>query len=117
MAIQQIRGEKGENIAVKYLQKKKYKIIERNYRAKKSEIDIICKETETLVFVEVKARTSLKFGNPESFVTAKKAEKIIEGAEAYMIENGWEGPIRFDIISVLIKDKTEKISHFKDAFY
>lgn len=117
MAIQQIRGEKGEEIAANYLRNSGYIVVERNYRAKKSEIDIICKKRETLVFVEVKARTSLKFGNPETFVTEYKAAKIIEGAETYMIEKGWEGAIRFDIISVVISDKTEEVKHFKDAFY
>lgn len=117
MAIQQIMGEKGEQIATNYLHKNNYEILERNYRAGRSEIDIICKETNTLVFVEVKTRTSSKFGNPEDFVNEAKAVKIIEGAEVYMLDNGWEGAIRFDIVSVLIYDSMEEVKHFKDAFY
>lgn len=117
MAIQQIRGEKGEEIAANYLEKNKYEIIDRNYRAKKSEIDIICKEGETIVFVEVKTRSSIKFGTPETFVNEAKITKIIEGAEAYMKENDWSGPIRFDIISVMLFKGKHDVTHFKDAFY
>lgn len=117
MAIQQIRGEKGEQIAANYLRKNNFEILERNYRAGRSEIDIICKESNTLVFVEVKTRTSSKFGNPEDFVNEAKAAKIIEGAEVYLLENGWDGAIRFDIVSVLIYGNIEEIKHFKDAFY
>ena len=117
MAIQQIRGDKGEEIAAKHLQKINYDILERNYRAKRSEIDIICKEEETLVFVEVKSRSSVKFGTPESFVDEAKVKKILEGAEIYLIENEWQGNIRFDIISVIMIGGSEEIKHFKDAFY
>ena len=117
MGIQQIRGDKGEETAASYLQKINYDILERNYRSKKSEVDIICKLGETLVFVEVKLRTSDKYGKPESFVSEAKASKIMEGAEAYINENDWNGNIRFDIISILIRSGTEEIKHFKDAFY
>lgn len=117
MAIQQERGNKGEQIGANYLIKLNYKILERNYRAKKSEIDIICKEGETLVFVEVKTRSSIKFGAPETFINEAKESKIIEGAEAYMKENDWSGPIRFDIVSVMLLKGQPEVTHFKDAFY
>lgn len=117
MAIQQIRGEKGEQIAVNFLRSKGYNILQRNYRAKKSEIDIICRDGEILVFVEVKARTSVKFGNPEEFVSAAKEAKVIEGAEIYIVENNWNGAVRFDIISILMQMDIIEVKHFKDAFY
>ncbi len=117
MAIQQLRGEKGENIAANFLQKLGYIILARNYRAKKSEIDIICKEGETLVFVEVKMRTSTKFGHPEAFVNATKAAKVVEGAKAYIIKKNWQDAIRFDIIAVVLANNQIEIKHFKDAFY
>ena len=117
MAIQQEIGDKGEQTAANYLISKGFKIAERNYRAKRAEIDIICKEENVLVFVEVKTRTSTKFGNPEEFVNVAKFAKIVEGAEAYMIENNWEGEIRFDIISILFQKGNVEIKHFKDAFY
>jgi len=117
MAIQQEVGDKGEQIAANYLLKLGYIILCKNFRAKKSEIDIICKEGNTIVFVEVKTRSSIKFGHPEEFVDTAKSAKIIEGAESYMRENNWDGAIRFDIISILIKNEKIEIKQFKDAFY
>ncbi|VAW28830.1 hypothetical protein MNBD_BACTEROID06-328 [hydrothermal vent metagenome] len=117
MAIQQEIGEKGEFLAAQYLQKIGFLIITKNYRAGKSEIDLVCKDQETLVFVEVKTRTNRSFGNPESFVNEAKAAKVIEGAETYIIENNWKGAVRFDIVSVLIMNGETEIEHFIDAFY
>lgn len=116
MAVQQERGLAGENLAVNHLVKNGYEILERNCRIGKSEIDIIVKKENTLVFVEVKTRSSSKFGNPEDFVDEKKTAMIISGAENYILNKQWTGPIRFDIISVLHTNKPE-ITHFKDAFY
>ena len=117
MAIQQEVGDKGEQFAADYLLKLGYKILEKNFRAQKSEIDIICKEENTLVFVEVKARSSIKFGHPEAFVNEAKSAKIMEGAESYMVENNWAGAIRFDIISILFQKDQVELKHFKDALY
>lgn len=117
MAIQQEIGNKGEKIAENYLLKKEYMVLVKNYRAGKSEIDIICEREKTLVFVEVKTRTSTSFGQPEEFVNEAKATKIKEGAEAYMIETDWEGAIRFDIVSILLVNGATEIRHFEDAFY
>ncbi len=116
MAIQQEIGNKGELLAANYLKKKGYEVLHKNYRAGKSEIDLICKDANFLVFVEVKTRSKVNFGNPESFVNDAKAAKIMEGAEAYMLENNWNDPIRFDIISILLQKETVEVQHFKDAF-
>ncbi len=117
MAIQQEKGNLGEQLAANYLTQHGYKVIEQNYRAGKAEIDIICRQGNLLVFVEVKARSSTKFGHPESFVSEAKAAKIMEGAEQYLLENHWQGPIRFDIVAVELVGATPKITHFEDAFY
>jgi len=117
MAIQQEIGNNGENIAAEYLQKAGFEIVERNFRSGKSEIDIIGKKDKVLVFVEVKARSSSKYGNPEDFVNEAKATKIMEGAESYMNQIGWSGAIRFDIISVVFNSNKTEVKHFKDAFY
>lgn len=108
------KGQKGEKIAVNFLIARNYSIVERNYRYKRSEIDIIAKQEDVLVFVEVKARNHNEFGNPEEAVNDKKVKKVIEGAENYIIENDWRGRIRFDIIAVDLK--TENVNHFEDAF-
>ena len=80
MAIQQEIGDKGENLAALYLQKLGYDVLEQNYRTGRLEVDLICKKGDVLVFVEVKTRSSTKFGNPETFVNSAKASKIIEAA-------------------------------------
>ncbi len=117
MAIQQEIGDKGEELAANYLKSKGYSILEKNFRARKSEIDLICQKDNLLVFVEVKTRSSTKFGNPESFVNEAKAAKVIEGAEAYIEINNWNEAIRFDIISIIFGGVKPEVEHFKDAFY
>jgi putative endonuclease len=108
-----ISGKRGEDMAVDYLACKGYEIIERNYRYKRSEIDIITKTGKTLVFVEVKFRSGNFYGNPEQAVDWKKEEQILNAADNYIFENNWNGPVRFDVISVL---KNNLIEHFEDVF-
>ena len=109
-------GNKGELLAAKHLQNQGYEIQRRNYRYKLAEIDLIAKNDELLIFVEVKTRSEINFGFPEEAVDAKKEAKVGEAAEYYVFENNWVGEIRFDIISVVFGKKVE-IKHFKDAFY
>ncbi|MCE2734317.1 MAG: YraN family protein [Flammeovirgaceae bacterium] len=116
MTDKKTKGMKAEEDAANFLSAKGYEIVERNYRYKHAEIDIIAKKEKVLVFVEVKSRAQLKFGMPEAAVTGKKAAKIMEGAEAYLIEKKWQGPIRFDVIAITNGTKKE-IIHFEDAFY
>jgi len=110
-------GKKGEDIAVALLRIKGYLIIARNFRCKKSEIDIICQYKGILIFVEVKSRSSKAFGEPEDFVSNTQKNAIIRAAESYIIENDWQGDIRFDIVAVYKKDEQEEVRHFEDAFY
>jgi putative endonuclease len=109
-------GNNGENRAAEFLQGKGFEIVARNYRYKHAEIDLIARQENLLVFVEVKTRSSSSFGEPEAFVDKRKAAKIFEGAEQYMYENNWHGNIRFDIVSVKMEMKVE-IVHFEDAFH
>lgn len=109
-------GRRGEDVAAVFLQGKGYELLARNYRYKHAEIDLIVKKESLLVFVEVKTRASAAFGEPESFVNEKKADKIIEGAEHFIYENNWQGNIRFDIVSVKLGSKPEVV-HFEDAFH
>jgi putative endonuclease len=111
------KGKEGENLAARFLVEKGFEIIERNYRHKRSEIDLIVKKDNWLIFVEVKLRSSDAYGYPEDFVDYKKAKNIIDGAEQYTYENDWQGNVRYDIVSIrLLKDKTE-IIQIEDAFY
>ena len=109
-------GDRGEALALEYLSNKGYTLLEKNYRYKKAEIDlIVCKE-DLLVFVEVKARSSTGYGFPEEAVDEKKAAMIMEAADHYIYETGWDKPIRFDIVSILLQPRVS-IRHFEDAFW
>jgi putative endonuclease len=111
------KGKEGEEMAARFLIEKGFEIVERNYRYKRSEIDLIVKKDKWLVFVEVKLRSSDLYGYPEDFVDYKKAKNIIDGAEQYTYDNNWQGNVRYDIVSIrLLKDKTE-IIQIEDAFY
>jgi putative endonuclease len=107
-------GQLGENLAATYLEQKGYTIRQRNYRYRRSEIDLIAMHDSFLVFVEVKTRTSVAFGEPETFVDDRKLEKLMEGAEEYVLENNWHGHIRFDIVSVYLRDGVPEITHLED---
>lgn len=110
-------GQYGEDVAVKHLREEGYDILERNYRFSKAEIDIIAKEKEVLVFIEVKTRSYNYYGEPEEFVTPQKETLMLDAAYHYMEQINHEWEIRFDIISVLMKDKGNyKLKHFKDTF-
>lgn len=112
----QSTGQKGEDLATQFLEKEGYQIVERNFRYKRAEIDIIAKKDGLMVFVEVKARSSSAFGYPEDFVDEKKSELIMAAADHYIDQMNWEGLIRFDIISIMLKPQVS-VRHFEDAFY
>lgn len=119
MYIKQKIGKAGENIACKYLQKKNYIIIDRNFCCKQGEIDIIaCDEKKKeLVFLEVKTRSSLKYGRPSEAVQKVKQSHIIEVAKYYQYKNKIKNiPIRFDVIEILLNNGNYRINHIKQAF-
>jgi len=117
MARHNIIGEEGEAFAVQYLMQKGHEILACNYRYLKAEIDIVSKYDNTIIFVEVKTRSSSKFGLPEESVTAKKQQLISNAASNFMDENGLSGEIRFDVIS-LSKNKTGyDVFYIEDAFF
>jgi putative endonuclease len=107
-------GSSGEYLAQEYLKNKNYTILFKNWRHKRSEIDIIAQDGKVIVFVEVKTRTNLSFGHPENFVDANKIKKMQQAADAYIELFDWQGELRYDIIAV---EKNNKITHFEDAFY
>ncbi len=108
-------GQQGEELAAQRLQAKGYEIIRRNYRAGRAEIDLIARKDNWILFVEVKTRTNLSFGFPESFVSPRKIELIRKAADQFVYEINWQGNIRFDVIAITIsRTKTETV-HFEDA--
>ncbi len=110
-------GADGEDLAAAFLIEKGFKVLERNYRYKKSEIDLIVSRGNWLIFVEVKTRTSTAFGFPEEFVDYNKKLKILEGALEYMYVKDWQGNVRYDIVAVNIWGDRHDIKHIEDAFY
>ena len=111
------RGAEGEQAAADFLIAKGFEILQRNYRHKRSEIDLIVTKDNWLIFVEVKLRGSAKFGHPEEFVDAKKEKKILEGASHYLHETNWNGNVRYDIVAVSSMASKIEILHIEDAFY
>ncbi len=111
-------GKKGEDIAVKFLLEKNFKIIKRNYYYAHGELDIVAEDGDTLVFVEVKYRRSLEYGYPEESLTRGKINLLRRTAEAYLFENEiTDKPVRFDVISILELEKgNPEIKHFVNAF-
>jgi len=111
-------GMSGEEAAVDYLQKRKYRVIRRGFRFHRGEIDIIAYDSDTLVFVEVKTRQSADFGPPEESVTPHKQRQIRKLAEAYlMLNNLGDIACRFDILSLLSDGgQGYRIRHILDAF-
>ncbi len=112
-------GTKGEQLAAKFLKKRGYKILQRNYRRRNGEIDIVCYDHGTVVFVEVKTRYSDAYGPPELSVTEAKKRHIVKIASQYIAEKKLErSSLRFDVVSVFYSPdkKHPKITLFKNAF-
>jgi putative endonuclease len=109
------KGNFGEVVANEYLTKNGAEILETNFSSNFAEIDIIAKLDGQLVFVEVKSRTSLKFGYPSESVDLKKRRKIIQLAQFYISKNNlFEVPVRFDVIEVFLIET--KLRHIINAF-
>ncbi len=112
-------GDAGENYAASYLKRNRYKIIERKFRTKYGEIDIICSKKGTLYFVEVKARSNEKYGAPAEAVNYFKQKKILGCAKYYLLKNNISDMfISFDVIEVYMDNnhKPIKLNHIKNAF-
>lgn len=110
-------GHKGEFAATCFLQTRGFRILETNFQTKAAEIDIIAKDHETLCFIEVKTRSSIKKGLPRESVTLPKQNKIILGASYYLKKNRlMESKIRFDVVEVLEKEGSFEFNLIKNAF-
>jgi putative endonuclease len=110
-------GKAGEAIAVALLEEKGYRILERNWRWGREEIDIIARDGNFVVIVEVKTRSSDIFAEPEASVTRSKQRILVRAANAYVNCRRLYGEVRFDIISIIIRTEGEIVNHIVDAFY
>ena len=110
-------GRKGEDLALRFLKKKGYRIIEKNYVCKMGEMDIIAQEKDTLAFIEVKTRTSTTFGPPQLAVNPKKQSQMSKVALHFLKEKKLEdAKARFDVVAILLGQKGAEIELIRDAF-
>lgn len=110
-------GDRGEALACTLLREKGYKIIERNFKTPIGEIDIVAREGQTLVFVEVKTRESNAFGSAKWAVDRRKQQKLSRVAQYYLNLKAWKDlPARFDVVAVDMDRRGERIELFRNAF-
>lgn len=127
MAAHNDLGKLGEEMAVAFLQKEGYEILDTNWTFQKAEIDIIAKKENILAIVEVKTRSSIAFGLPQDFVSPKKIQLLVKAVDAYVNKKNLEIEVRFDIIAINNESKKPQsaqkegksfvIEHLIDAFY
>lgn len=110
-------GKIAENLAIEFLIKNNYKILAKNFHYQKAEVDIIAESENQIIIVEVKARATDVFMEPQEAVNRKKIKLLVSAADQYIKENDIDKEVRFDIISILPnKQKILEINHIKDAF-
>lgn len=108
-------GKRGEDLALSYLRKRGYTLLCRNYASDHHEIDLVMMDGDVIVFVEVKARSSVRFGTPAAFVTKRKQGYLILAAQSYLMEHGaFDLPARFDVVEIDLL--TSKAHHIPNAF-
>jgi putative endonuclease len=117
MAQHNTLGKKGEQLAVGFLLKNNYEIIERNYRFDKAEVDIIARIKDTLAIIEVKTRSSTEYGNPQDFVKPKQIQRLVRAVDEYVNVNDLDVEVRFDIIAIVKENNNFNIEHLENAFY
>ena len=110
-------GKEGEKLALEYLEKKGYNILERNFRYQKAEIDIIAKKDSMIIVVEVKTRSTPEFGDPQDFVKPKQIQLLVKAIDYYILENDLDVEVRFDIVAIVKNNLGTKIEHLENAFY
>jgi putative endonuclease len=116
MAIHNTIGQKGEEIAIGYLQNKDYQILARNWHFKKNEVDIIALKNDLLIVVEVKTRTTAFVENLSDIINRKKQKAIISTANAFIECKELKFEVRFDIIFIVMEGENYHLKHIKEAF-
>ena len=110
-------GQLGEDLAVEFLQKNGYEILDRNWRFQKAEIDIIAQKDNILAVVEVKTRSTLEFGLPQDFVKPKKIQLLVKAVNEYVVSKDLDVTVRFDIVAIHYSGQSVDIEHLEEAFY
>ncbi|MFB1002717.1 MAG: YraN family protein [Bacteroidia bacterium] len=110
-------GKEGEEIATAHLISKGYKILARNYRSGRAEIDIIASIEDWIVIVEVKTRETDKYGNPEESIGTGKVNMLAQGAEDFLLDRDLHNNVRYDVISIIKNQYKTEVHHLVDAFW
>ena len=110
-------GKYGENLATSYLRENGYRVIKRNWRTGKKEIDIIAEDDHHVIFIEVKTRTADFQLHPRDAVSVPKQRNLIFAAQTWLERSETDKEARFDIITVITEGRKYEIEHTKDAFY
>lgn len=110
-------GKEGEEIAVNFLIEKGYRILYRNFRHRKAEVDVIAEKDNVVVMVEVRARSNDQIISIAETISPKKIKLLVSAADFYMTEMKLDKEVRFDILTILKNKKIFKIDHLESAFY
>jgi putative endonuclease len=110
-------GRRGERIAERYLRRRGYVILERNFRGAGAEIDLVAMDSGTLAFVEVKTRRTTLYGEPQEAVSAQKRRHLRRAAEVFAARHRMhDAPMRFDVVAITEDDQGRRLELLKDAF-
>ena len=110
-------GKLGEELAVDFLEKNGYEILETNWVFDKAEIDVIAQKNGILAVVEVKTRSSIEFGLPQDFVKPKKIQLLVKAINEYVTQNDLDVEVRFDIVAIHKENSEFVIEYIEEAFY
>jgi putative endonuclease len=116
MALHNELGKKGEDLAAAFLKDAGYKIVARNFRYQKAEVDIIARKESTLAIIEVKTRSTKDFGNPQDFLKGKQILNLVKAVDFFVTEHDLDVEVRFDIIAIIKNKSGAKIEHLENAF-
>jgi putative endonuclease len=113
----QLLGKEGEKVAERYLRKKGYRVVERNYRCMSGEVDLIVLDRRVIVFVEVKTRTGHRFGTPLEAVEFRKQRKMIQAAQFFLNQKKlYQRDARFDVVGISWPGDDPVVEHIQNAF-
>ena len=116
MALHNVLGRQGEDLAVTFLENKGYRILDRNWKLGDLELDIVAQQDDEVVFIEVKTRSSLAWGNPEDAVDELRKRRLTAAANAYIKFKRLDNPFRFDVIAIVLNNGEQTINHIEYAF-
>ena len=111
------RGDLGDDAAARYLESRGYRVLERNWRYRQWELDLICRDGDTVVFVEVQTRAAKTMGIPADGLNRKKQARLVKAASQYLTRNNlWDEPCRFDLAAVIDTGTSMDVEHIENAF-